>query len=91
MDTGRPVLVFGSHSHEDHYNPAVFEKLKEQKEVRAILSKDIFKTRVPEGIFCRFVKAREKFSPLDGVTAETFHSMDRVLNQVMPSKKKPLF
>lgn len=43
LDPDKPVLVFVSHSHEDHYNPEIFTLLREQGVTRiiAVLSKDI--------------------------------------------------
>ena len=43
MDPAKPILVFSSHSHGDHYNPEVFSALKEagMQQVQAILSSDI--------------------------------------------------
>lgn len=47
LNPAKPILVFASHSHPDHYNPAVFEKLARQgmKQVTAVLSKDISRKR----------------------------------------------
>lgn len=43
LDPEKPVLVFSSHSHSDHYNPQVFSLLERagMKRVRAVLSDDI--------------------------------------------------
>lgn len=51
LDTDKPVLVFASHSHQDHYNPAVFSLLREMgmKKIGAILSNDIKLKIYPEG------------------------------------------
>ncbi len=45
----KPVFVFASHAHPDHYNPAIFEKLAAQgiEQVTAVLSKDIPKKKYP--------------------------------------------
>lgn len=77
MDAEKTVLVFSSHSHKDHYNPEVFDRLKAQKSVCAVLSDDIFKNRVPKEIPCRFVKAWEHLSPFHGVWVETLRSTDK--------------
>lgn len=37
-----PLLVFVSHNHHDHYNPAIFSLVKRHPDVRYILSKDVF-------------------------------------------------
>lgn len=45
LKADKPVLVFASHSHPDHYNPKIFDILAQQKmtHVTAIISKDIAK------------------------------------------------
>lgn len=50
FDTTKPILVFASHSHQDHYNPEVFKLLKEQgmEHITAVLSKDIQTKNYPE-------------------------------------------
>lgn len=40
-DKAKPLLVFVSHRHSDHYNPAVFDLLKEYPNTRYVLSKDV--------------------------------------------------
>ncbi len=49
LDPAKPVLVFVSHSHADHYNPEIFSLLRKQGmgQVLALLSKDILKKRWP--------------------------------------------
>lgn len=43
LNVAKPILVLASHSHHDHYNPAVFSILKEMgmEKIQAILSDDI--------------------------------------------------
>lgn len=51
LDTDKPLLVFVSHSHQDHYNPAVFAMLRQMgmKKVGAIFPNDIKLKKYPEG------------------------------------------
>lgn len=51
LDTEKPLLVFVSHSHQDHYNPAVFAMLRQMgmKKVGAIFPNDIKPKNYPEG------------------------------------------
>lgn len=51
LDTKKPLLVFVSHGHQDHYNPAVFAKLRQtgMKKIGAILPNDIKPRNYPEG------------------------------------------
>ena len=43
LNTDKPILVFASHRHGDHYNPEIFDLLKAQgmKQITAVLAKDI--------------------------------------------------
>ncbi len=41
----KPIYVFSSHFHEDHFNPVIFEWRKQHENLTYILSKDIYKHR----------------------------------------------
>ena len=41
----KPIYVFSSHFHEDHFNRAIFEWRKQHENITYILSKDIYKHR----------------------------------------------
>ena len=45
----KPVLVFVSHGHQDHYNPAIFPLLlsKGMKNITAVISNDIPRKKIP--------------------------------------------
>lgn len=47
----KPLLVFVSHSHQDHYNPALFSMLKSMglQRISAVLPNDIKPRNYPEG------------------------------------------
>lgn len=51
LDTEKPILVFCSHAHADHYNKKVFTLLEEMgmRHVTAVLAKDISKQNYPSG------------------------------------------
>ncbi len=51
LNREKPVLVFCSHSHSDHYNPQIFSLLEKQgmRQITAVLAKDISKGRYPVG------------------------------------------
>lgn len=51
LETEKPLLVFVSHSHQDHYNPAVFAMLRQMgmEKVGAIFPNDIKLKYYPEG------------------------------------------
>lgn len=75
----KPLLVFASHSHADHFDPVIFKLGEEREDVCYILSKDISRRKVPETQLnrVRFVKAGETFiTELGDMTVETFKSTD---------------
>lgn len=45
---GKPLYVFASHSHPDHFSPAIFQLAGEEREVHYLLSDDISPRQVPE-------------------------------------------
>jgi len=49
LNTGKPIFVFSSHGHSDHYNPDIFSLLKKNGmvQVNAILSEDIPEEKYP--------------------------------------------
>ena len=51
LDPFKPIFVFSSHGHADHYNPHVFSMLEEYSidTIIAVLSNDIPKKRYPAG------------------------------------------
>lgn len=70
------VIVFASHSHPDHFNPKIFELLKGQEQIYAVLSKDIFTSRVPKEIDSLFVKAGMEYNLPHDVRLQTLQSTD---------------
>ena len=58
LNAEKPVIVFASHSHHDHYNPKVFTILKEMgmQKIQPVLSEDITPSGDPEQ-FCNTASA----------------------------------
>ena len=50
LDCKKPIFVFASHRHPDHYNPEIFTLLQEMgmEQVTAVLSKDISRKKYPD-------------------------------------------
>lgn len=50
LNTSKPIFVFASHSHADHYNPEIFALLRSlgMRQIIAVLAKDISQKRWPE-------------------------------------------
>lgn len=75
----KPLVVFASHAHSDHFSPIIFKLSEGRNDVFYVLSKDIKKRDVPEALEERvwFVKAGETFIlEACGLTVETFLSTD---------------
>lgn len=74
----KPLLVFGSHWHGDHFSEKFFELSGKRENIWYLLSSDIAKSRVPEVWRERtvFLKSREKREILPGITVETLASND---------------
>ena len=77
-ETDKPLYVFASHSHDDHFSPDVFRLSQPGKEVHYLLSKDIFRSRVPEELkeSVTFVAPRQ-FYEVGAVRAATLRSTDQ--------------
>ena len=77
----KPVIVFASHSHPDHYNPRVFERLDEKgvepSRMKAVLGKDIRENKYPDGVPVIKARAHMSFSLEDGTLVETLLSTDQ--------------
>lgn len=80
LNPEKPILVFASHFHHDHYNKEVFEMLKRQgmKDIHAILSKDISKRNYPEAqdIETTCVTFHQHYELPCATSLETLHSTD---------------
>ena len=78
LDPDKPVVVFSSHAHMDHYEPKVFDLLKSQgmKDIYAVLGKDIPKDKYPEGIECLRTLAHKTFALPRGEELYTLQSTD---------------
>lgn len=81
----KPLAVFVSHRHEDHFSPAVFSLADGTRPVRFLLGKDIRpteKNRARWGLtdetlsLCSFLGGNEHAEVFPGVTVETLPSTD---------------
>lgn len=81
----KPLFVFASHFHQDHYSPVIFDLFRGRDNVRYILSDDIKGRNIPEGMeekIC-FVRPWETVRLKDGegegagvLTVKTYKSTD---------------
>lgn len=79
LDVNKPILVFASHRHPDHYNPVIFEKLAKMgmKLVTAVLSKDIPKRNYPSDVDVMTVTFYQSYELPYGGQVSTLHSTDQ--------------
>ena len=50
LDPDKPLFIFASHRHGDHFSEKIFDLQKDLKEVHYVLSDDISKRKVNEGL-----------------------------------------
>ncbi|MDE6016199.1 MAG: MBL fold metallo-hydrolase [Acetatifactor sp.] len=79
LNTEKPVFVFVSHAHADHYNPEIFALLHRQgmTEIAAVLSKDIPPRRRPEEVPVHIVTFHQSYELSCDICIHTLHSTDR--------------
>lgn len=77
FSSDKKLYVFSSHNHGDHFNPEVFTLAKSYPKVQFILSKDIWKSRVPEELWEKTVFLKPGGTWEDGcISVETLKSTD---------------
>ncbi len=77
-ETAKPLYVFASHCHPDHFSPAVFELAQRFPRVHFILSDDIWESRVPEELRSSTIfAAPRKAYQVDGLKIATLRSTDQ--------------
>lgn len=100
LPADRPLLVFASHRHEDHFNPAIFSLAEGGRDVRFLLGKDIRLTERNRARWnlsddaagrCLCLGGGETVSPVPGITVETLPSTDEGVAFVVSLEGKTLF
>ena len=78
LKADKPILVFASHNHHDHYNSEIFNILRElgMTQITAILAKDIPAKKYPKGIECLKVTFHQTYELPHNSTLQTLHSTD---------------
>lgn len=78
LDPTKPIWVFASHFHPDHYNPRIFALLKEQgmEHIHAVLSKDISPKRWPADLPVTKVTFRQTYELAPNMKLRTLLSTD---------------
>ena len=77
LDKEKEVVVFCSHSHNDHYNPLIFDLLNQRgMRYQAVLANDISDENRLSKIKHSFVKPDECYQFVGGIQVETLLSND---------------
>ena len=77
LDKEKDVIVFCSHSHNDHYNPLIFDLLEKSGMCyQAVLANDISDENRLSKIKHSFVKPDECYQFVGGIQVETLLSND---------------
>ena len=100
LPEGKPLVVFSSHRHEDHFNPAIFSLDDGSRTVRFVLGRDIRLTErnlarwgVPAETAqkCLTLGGNEHAEPLPGVGVETLPSTDEGVAFVVTAEGRTIY
>lgn len=97
---GKPLLVFVSHRHADHFKPEIFQLAQLHPDVRFLLGSDFHLT--PKAMEkwqlssetaekCRRCGKHDVFDILPGITVETFPSTDEGVAWMVTADGKAIF
>lgn len=91
-ESDKPLYVFASHSHDDHFSTSVFLLAKEGRQVHYFLSDDIFARRVPERLrdSVTFVRPHG-FYESEGLRIATLRSTDAGVAFLLECEGKVLY
>ena len=100
LPEGKPLVVFASHRHEDHFNPAIFPLDDGSRTVRFVLGRDIRLTErnlarwgVPAETAekCLRLGGNEQSEPLPGVGVEALPSTDEGVAFVVRAEGRTIY
>ncbi len=85
----KPIVVFSSHAHQDHFNPEVFRLLRQagMREVFAVLAKDIPEKKHPASVPVLKVYANKQYTLPHGEPLETLLSTDSGVAYILTTPK----
>ena len=78
LQVDKPLVVFSSHSHQDHYNPEIFSILQKMgmKDIFAVLARDISEKKYPDHVEVLKAYANKTYDLPHGERLETLRSTD---------------
>ena len=87
MEREKPLYIFSSHSHHDHFNSVIFDLSKKYNNVTYILSSDI---QSPKGLNCYTMSPYEERQIKD-IKIKTFKSTDLGVAFLIETEKKTVY
>ena len=92
LDNEKDVIVFCSHSHNDHYNPLIFDLLNQRgMRYQAILANDISDEKSLSKIKHRFVESNQSYQIDGGLQVETLLSNDSGVAFIVSSDEGTIY
>lgn len=92
LDPGKPLLVFASHRHGDHFSPVIFNLAREYPKVSYVLSDDIWQNRVPEELYGRTIfMGEDEIDEIESVAIKTYHSTDEGVAFLVEAEGKTIY
>ena len=85
----KPIIVFASHGHADHYNPLILDWQKQQAEISYVLSHDIKLASQGQEQIHHLAPYEEL--ELDGLQIKTFGSTDLGVSFLVHAEGKYIF
>lgn len=87
----KPLFVFASHAHPDHFNPQVFSLMGGGRRVKYLLSQDIRRKAAPTEADADFLAANAEYA-VDGLgTVKTLRSTDEGVAFLVDTGDKTVF
>lgn len=100
LSADKPLLVFASHRHEDHFNPAVFSLDDGSRPVRFLLGHDIrlternlarWRVSAETAEKCLSLGGNDRTEPLPGIAVETLPSTDEGVAFVVTAEGRTIY
>ena len=98
LNPDKPLYVFASHRHGDHYSAVIFNLMQKRENIRYILSNDIWRKRLPEEAFPitismkHYANAEVSCGPEGGsVKITTFKSTDEGVAFLVEAEGKRIY
>ena len=100
LPTGKPLAVFASHSHQDHFKPEIFALDDGTRSVRFLLGNDIKLSRRHKEVWqlteetvshCQRLHGGETAEPFPGLHVETLPSTDAGVAWVVTAENRTIY